>query len=173
MQTNHSVFSDLVFMWLFKLDRKRETTSWETSRWSTDLPLPKNRLKTKHGKPNEAPREYKGRYDPRLLSKSQPPLRDSSGRYRLTCCRHRPHALRSTNFHVPSSQQPHEVDSILLFFFFVLKVRELKCKEVVLSKTAQLLRETDGIQTGSSESKHHVFSTTASLISPEEDISSG
>lgn len=72
-----------------------------------------------------------------------------------------------------SSQQPHEVDGILILFCLVLKVRELKCKEVVLSKMAQLLRETDGIQTGSSESKHHVFSTTASLISPEEDIASG
>lgn len=74
---------------------------------------------------------------------------------------------------MPSSQQPHEIDSIFLLLFFVLKVRELKCEEVVLSKTAQLLRETDGIQTGSSESKHHVFSARASLISPEEDISSG
>ena len=45
-----------------------------------------------------------------------------------------------------SSQRPHEVDSII-FLFSVLKVRELKCKEVVLSNMAQLLRETDGIQT--------------------------
>ena len=83
MQTNHSVFSDLLFTWLFKLERKRETLSWETNRWGTDLPLPKNRqwLKTKHGKPNEASGEDKGRYDPGLLSKSQPPLRDNSGRY--------------------------------------------------------------------------------------------
>lgn len=57
-------------------------------------------------------------------------------------------ASRSENhrLHVLSSQRPHEVDSIILLFY-VLKVSELKGKEVVLFKTAQPLRETDGIQT--------------------------